>query len=204
MVLPYINMNPPQVYMSSQSWTPSHYPPHIISLGHPRAPAPSILYPVSNIDWQFVSYMIVYMFQCHSPKSSHPLPLPQCPKDCSLQSEVAQSCPTLCDPMDCSLPDFSVYGIFQARVLEWGAISFSRGSSWPRDRTQVSCIAGRCVTLWDPSVINSPFPLLCGFWLLTRPWLVQILRIKPLRWLRVKSSHHKGKKISVTKGGDRH
>ena len=120
------------------------------------------------------------------------------------ESEVAQSCPTLCDPMDCSLPDFSVYGIFQARVLEWGAISFSRGSSWPRDRTQVSCIAGRCVTLWDPSVINSPFPLLCGFWLLTRPWLVQILRIKPLRWLRVKSSHHKGKKISVTKGGDRH
>ena len=39
-----------------------------------------------------------------------------------LESEVAQSCPTLCDPMDCSLPGFSVLGIFQARVLEWGAI----------------------------------------------------------------------------------
>ena len=50
-------------------------------------------------------------------------------------SEVAQSCPTLCDPMDCCLPGFSVHGIFQARVLEWVAISFSRGSSWPRDRT---------------------------------------------------------------------
>ena len=59
---------------------PSHLPPHIISLGHPRAPAPSILYPASNIDWRFVSYMIVYMFQCHSPKASYPLPLPLNPK----------------------------------------------------------------------------------------------------------------------------
>ena len=59
---------------------PSHLPPHIISLDHSRAPAPSILYPASNIDWQFISYMIVYMFQCHSPKSSHPHPFPQSPK----------------------------------------------------------------------------------------------------------------------------
>ena len=59
---------------------PSHLPHHIISLDHHRAPTPSILYPASNIDWWFVSYMIVYMFQCHSPKSSHPLPLPQSPK----------------------------------------------------------------------------------------------------------------------------
>ena len=51
--------------------SPSHLAPHIISLDHLHAPAPSILYPISNIDWQFVSYMIVYMFQCHSPKSSH-------------------------------------------------------------------------------------------------------------------------------------
>ena len=63
---------------------PSHHPPQIISLGHPGAPAPSILYPVSNLDWRFVSYTIVYMFQCHSPKSSHPLPLPQSPKVCSI------------------------------------------------------------------------------------------------------------------------
>ena len=41
------------------------------------------------------------------------------------ESEVAQSCPTLSDPMDCSLPGFSVHGIFQAKVLEWGAIAFS-------------------------------------------------------------------------------
>ena len=49
------------------------------------------------------------------------------------ESEVAQSCPTLCDPLDCSLPGFSVHGILQARILEWVAISFSGGSSGPRD-----------------------------------------------------------------------
>ena len=64
------------------------------------------------------------------------------------KSEVTQSCPTLWNPMDCSPPGSSVYGIFQARVLEWIAISFSRGSSWPRDRIQVSCIAGRGFTIW--------------------------------------------------------
>ena len=57
------------------------------------------------------------------------------------ESEVAQ-CPTLCDPMDCSLSSSSVHGIFQARVLEWIAISFSKGSSLPRNRTQISSIAG--------------------------------------------------------------
>ena len=62
--------------------------------------------------------------------------------------EVAQSCTTLCDPMDCSLPCSSIHGIFQARVLEWVAISFSRGSSQPRDQTWVSCIVGRCFTVW--------------------------------------------------------
>ena len=60
------------------------------------------------------------------------------------ESEVAQSCPTVCNSMDCSLPSSSVHGIFQARVLEWVAISFSRGSSQLRDRTQVSGIIGRC------------------------------------------------------------
>ena len=82
-------------------------------------------------------------------------------------SEVAQLCPTLCDPMDCSLPG-SIHGIFQARILEWNTIytrveyhlflyqeywrripiSFSRGSSPPRDQTRVSHIAGRRFTVW--------------------------------------------------------
>ena len=62
-------------------------------------------------------------------------------------SEVAQSCPTLCDPMDCSLPGSSIPGILQAGILEWVTISFSRRSSQPRDRTWVSHIAGRCFTI---------------------------------------------------------
>ena len=56
------------------------------------------------------------------------------------EGEVTQSCPTLGDPVDCSQPGSSVQGILQARILEWVAISFSRGSSRPRDRTHVSCI----------------------------------------------------------------
>ena len=63
------------------------------------------------------------------------------------ESEVTQSCLTLCDPMDCSPPGSSVHGIFQARGLEWIAISFSRGSSQPRARTQVSCFVDRCFTV---------------------------------------------------------
>ena len=59
-------------------------PPCTILLGHPSAPAPSIQYRASNLDWWLVSYMILYMFQWHSPKSSHPLPLPQSPKYCSI------------------------------------------------------------------------------------------------------------------------
>ena len=58
---------------------------------------------------------------------------------------VAQSCPTLCDSMDYSLPVHVafVHGILQAKILEWVAMPSSRGSSWPGDQTQVSCIAGR-------------------------------------------------------------
>ena len=67
-------------------------------------------------------------------------------------SEVAQSCPTLCDPMDCSLPGSSVHGIFQAIVREWIAISFSSGSSRPRDRTRVSRIVDRCFNVCGDSL----------------------------------------------------
>ena len=61
---------------------------------------------------------------------------------------VTKSCLTLCDRMDCSPPGSSVHGILQARTLQWVAISFSRGSSQPRNQTHVSCIAGRFFTNW--------------------------------------------------------
>ena len=66
-------------------------------------------------------------------------------KSCVSRSIVSHS---LCDPVDCSLPGSSLHGILQARILEWVAIPFCRGSSQPRDRTQVSCIAGRFFTIW--------------------------------------------------------
>ena len=58
------------------------------------------------------------------------------------------SCPTFCNPVDCSPPGSSVHGSLQAGILEWVAIPFSRGSSWPRDWTQVSWIVGRFFTVW--------------------------------------------------------
>ena len=55
-------------------------------------------------------------------------------------AKLLQSGPTLCDPMECSLPVSSVHGVFQARILEWVALPYSRGSFQPRDQTSVSCI----------------------------------------------------------------
>ena len=60
-----------------------------------------------------------------------------------------------CDPMGCNLPASSIHGIFQARILEWVAISFSRRSSQPRDWTQVSHIVGRCFTIWATKKVFS-------------------------------------------------
>ena len=71
-----------------------------------------------------------------------------CPFLWALVVLVTQSCPILCDPMDCRLPGSSVHGFLQVRILEWVAIPFSRGSSQPKNRTQVSCIAGRFFTIW--------------------------------------------------------
>ena len=72
--------------------------------------------------------------------------------------KVAQSCPTLCDPMD-----YTVHGILQARILEWEAVPFSRGSSQPRDQTQISCLAGGFFTIWaigEAQEYRSGWPIL--------------------------------------------
>ena len=120
LVLPYIDMNPPRVYIRSQTCTPSHLPPHNIPLGHPRAPAPSMLYPASDIDWRFDSYMIVYMLQCHSPKSSHPLPLPLSPKVRYTHLSFLLSC---IQGRHCHLSKFHIYvlvyciGVFLSGLL---------------------------------------------------------------------------------------
>ena len=73
------------------------------------------------------------------------------------KSEVTQSCPTLCDPVDCSPPGSFVHGIFQARTLEWVAIPFSRGSSWPRDWTCASYIGRQILyhwAIWEAHILS--------------------------------------------------
>ena len=80
--------------------------------------------------------------------------------------------------MDCSPPGSSVHGIFQARILEWVAIFFSRGSSWPRDVTQVSHITGRLFTIWatrESLLLKTDCYIFknCTFWL----WNIVILEI---------------------------
>ena len=107
----------------------------------------------------------------------------------SLKVLVAQSCLTFCDPVDCSPPGFSVHGILQARILKWVAIPFSRGSSWPRDWTRVSCIAGRFFTVWatreglHQSLLRFIFVytriLFLIFWLKSFLTIVCILHILP-------------------------
>ena len=88
------------------------------------------------------------------------------------ESKVAQSCPTLCDPVDCTLPGSSVHGIFQTIVLEWIAISFSRGSSQTRDWTRVSLIVDRHFTIWATREVKYEESLkdLCWGWNELRDW----------------------------------
>ena len=69
-------------------------------------------------------------------------------RECRIMCVSHSSCPTLCNPIDYSLLGSSVHGILQSRILEWVSIPFSRESSWPRNWTQIFCIAGRFFTIW--------------------------------------------------------
>ena len=134
---------------------PSYLPPYTVPWGHPSAPAPSILYHASNLDWWSFSHMVIYVFQCHSPKSSHPHPLPQSPKDCSihlclfcclayrviitiiLNSIYMNCCCCVASVVSDSVRPhrwqptrLPVPGILQARTPEWVAISFSNAWKW--------------------------------------------------------------------------
>ena len=105
----------------------------------------------------------------------------------TLKSGVAQLCQTLRDSMDCSLPRAtvvaSIHGIFQARVLEWVAISFSRGSSWSRDWTPVSLIVGRRFTVWATREVSNNISLLNSksYWFLFSK-LIPVSRAISLSW----------------------
>ena len=89
-------------------------------------------------------------------------------KEITLVVLVTQSCPTFCDPMVCILPGSSVPGILQARILNWVAVPFSRGSSQPMDQTQVFHITGRFFTIWATGDflrhLLLPVPSLCTVW----------------------------------------
>ena len=125
--------------------SPSRLPPHTIPLGHPSAPAPSILHWI----WTGQSFLIWYYTCFNVILPNHPtFPLPQSPKDCSIHlclfccfayrvivaaaaAKSLQSCPTLCNPIDYgSLPGSAIPGILQARTQEWVAISFSNAWKW--------------------------------------------------------------------------
>ena len=100
-------------------------------------------------------------------------------------AKLLQFCLTVCNPLDCNLPGSSVHGLFQARILEWVAIFYSRGSSWPRDQTHVSCIS--CIdrqilylcTTWETRDTPYPIPVRAFKWLPQSKGLLTPLSINP-------------------------
>ena len=139
---------------------------------------------------------------------------------------VTQLCPALCDFMDCGPPGSSVHGILQTRILEWVTIPFIRGSSWPRDQTQVSCTACRFFTIWASREAHlhiysciyiyqfgsvqslSHVQLFATPWTVARqaPLFMGILQTKILEWITMLSSRGSSKprdqtQVSCIAGG---
>ena len=98
------------------------------------------------------------------------------------EREVTQSCPTLSNPMDCSLPGSSIHGIFQVRILEWFAIAFSTRRSWGCPKLYAAAAAAKslqsCPTLCDPTDGSPPGPAVPG-----------ILQARTLEWVAIYSSN---------------
>ena len=97
-----------------------------------------------------------------------------------MHAKLFQSCLTLCDAMDCSLPGSCVHGISQARILEWVAISFSKRSFRPRDGTCISCIAGGFFTAEPPGKLARSCNTQSVLLALTSQYLVEIKRGLPV------------------------
>ena len=120
----------------------------------------------------------------------------------SVYAKSLQSCKAFCDSMDCRLLGSFVHGILQARVLEWVPISFSRGSSQPRDRTQVSSIAGRRYPTVAPAererervcvLVAQLSQTLCNSmdWSLPGSSVHRILQAKRLEWVAISLQNNK-------------
>ena len=103
---------------------------------------------------------------------------------------VTQACPTLCGPMDCRPPGSSAHGIFQARILEWGDISYLKGSSWPRDWTWVSCVSFISRWIFTTSTTWEAQPLRLALLLWTRKEKLREVNVPPsdmTEWLNIKN-----------------
>ena len=130
-----------------------------------------------KITWKL--YFLYHSLFYHVPGAIYPFSSTKDKVKVKIHSVVSDSL----HPMDCSLPGFSIHGIFHARVPEWVAVSFSRGSSQPRNRSWVSCIAGRFFTNWGTREAHRrlipllPLPWECRSWwyakykcFTTTPW----------------------------------
>ena len=121
--------------------------------------------PFNSVSFCFISFQPLFLQVFSLPLLLSFLPF-GFPQHCLMRGRssfkvkvlIAQWCLTFCDPMDSSMGS-SVHGTLQARILEWVAISFSRGSSQPRDQTKVSCIARRFFTIWAARQVPSSLRL---------------------------------------------
>ena len=111
-------------------WPHAETPPDQLFLTLLTVPSLNLSFPLASRPLLFSPFFLLWLFFLNL------LPF-------TYEVQVAQLCPTLCDPMD-----YTVHGLVQARILEWVAFPFSRGSCQPRDQTQVSCIAGGFFTSW--------------------------------------------------------